>query len=408
MNESLQLLKDVLHAHGVGVRLIDSSFSNMDQADEGLRRWLYQEHSYQGIMHALLWNCQEGIVYLTQDEFMLNYYVLHLMSDTTGQSSYLVIGPFMFRDFEEVLDEVMTVNGLPLALTEELRSFYNGIPHITNTSLEYQVLIMARFVLRREDVGFDKTSLMFAPVDQEANITPESPDHFSLGVIEARYANEEKLLAAVARGDLITAKEHMAAFNRYRIERRSSNPFRDSKNYLIALNTLLRKAVQSAEVHPAHINSTSTMFINAIESARNQDDLGVLVSDMLRKYCLLVRNHSFMAYSRPIVQALNHIDFHYMEPLTLKALSQAASVSAGYLSTQFSKEVGQTVTEYIHQKRLAKAQFLLTTAPRLPINRVAEMVGFSDDTYFARLFKRYAGMTPTAYKRLYGYEGSVS
>lgn len=403
----LKLTKDILGAHGVIVSTLPNLDENIHEFDNDLRSRLYPTNTYRSIAQYLRNHCKDRVLYLSQDYFEMNHFILRLPKDLDPTAEYLVVGPFMYKDYEEVLDEVLERNNLPLPLRSELAAYYSSIPHITTSTLEHQVFTLCKLLLGTDDFQYDQNSMRFPQAKEEAFILQDNPNAMQLAVIEARYAIEEAMLSAVARGDLVKAREHMAAFNRYRLEQRSANPFRNSKNYLISLNTMLRKAVQRADVHPAHINRTSTMTVNAIEAAKSPSELSPLVSEMLRKYCLLVRNHSFMAYSKPVIQALNYIDFHYTEDLSLALLSSAAAVSPSYLSTQFKKEVHQSVVEYINSKRLKRAQFLLTTAPKLPISQVAQMAGFSDDTYFARSFKRQTGMTPSAYKQSFRYERTL-
>ena len=59
---------------------------------------------------------------------------------------------------------------------------------------------------------------------------------------------------------------------------------------------------------------------------------------MIRKYCLLVRNHSLTGHSEMVRDAMNYIDFNLTEDLSLNAIAEKISVNASYLSKQFKKE----------------------------------------------------------------------
>lgn len=72
-------------------------------------------------------------------------------------------------------------------------------------------------------------------------------------------------------------------------------------------------------------------------------------------------------------------------------------MSAGYLSTVFSKETGKTVTEYIREKRMKHAAFLLSTT-HLQIQTVALHCGIMDVQYFSKTFKKFMGKTPKEYR----------
>ena len=73
-------------------------------------------------------------------------------------------------------------------------------------------------------------------------------------------------------------------------------------------------------------------------------------------------------------------------------------VNASYLSSQFNREVGKSLPEYVSEKRIAEAKRLLRGRTQLPIGQIAAAVGFSDVNYFTKVFKKKAGQTPSAYR----------
>ena len=85
--------------------------------------------------------------------------------------------------------------------------------------------------------------------------------------------------------------------------------------------------------------------------------------------------------------------------MSLKLLAEKVSANASYLSTQFKKETGKTLTDYINEKRIHNSLVLLATTD-MPIQEVAEQVGINDENYFARLFKKYQNQTAKQYRSL--------
>ena len=91
------------------------------------------------------------------------------------------------------------------------------------------------------------------------------------------------------------------------------------------------------------------------------------------------------------------IQQRYWEHLTLPALAREVGVSQYRLSRRFHEVMGVTLRAYLLQARLEKAKDLLATT-REQITEVALAVGFSDLPRFDKLFKRYTGVTPSAYR----------
>ncbi|MNI69561.1 Arabinose operon regulatory protein [compost metagenome] len=68
-----------------------------------------------------------------------------------------------------------------------------------------------------------------------------------------------------------------------------------------------------------------------------------------------------------------------------------------YLSQLFKKEVGITLTEYIQQAKIEEVKNLITFTS-YPLTKISNMLNFSDQSYFTKVFKKYVGVTPKKYK----------
>ena len=118
---------------------------------------------------------------------------------------------------------------------------------------------------------------------------------------------------------------------------------------------------------------------------------------MFRSYCRLVRKHSLTQFSKPVQLAMMQIDSDLTADLSLAAIAAEQGLSASYLSALFKKETGQTLTDYVNERRVGTAKELLQHT-RLQVQTVAQYCGILDVHYFARMFKKYTGMTPKEYR----------
>lgn len=101
----------------------------------------------------------------------------------------------------------------------------------------------------------------------------------------------------------------------------------------------------------------------------------------------------------PVIRlAAAHLSNHYAEELTLEAVAAAATVSPVYLSKLFRREMDVTFTEYLTSLRMEQAKRMLSIDGGR-ISDVARSVGYRDQKYFGRVFKRVAGTSPSAYLR---------
>lgn len=171
----------------------------------------------------------------------------------------------------------------------------------------------------------------------------------------------------------------------------------NTKNMLIIFNTLCRKAVERGNVHPVYIDDLSTRLGILINDARTPGELEQIESDMIHKYCLLVRNYSMKNYSQITQRCITYIDFHYAETLSLSFFADMCHVTKSYLSTLFRKETGTTITDYIHNVRIRHALVLLNSTA-LPVHAIAASCGYPDINYFIKIFKRLNGTSPKQYR----------
>ena len=102
-------------------------------------------------------------------------------------------------------------------------------------------------------------------------------------------------------------------------------------------------------------------------------------------------------YSPLIQRVITRIDSDLTADLSLKAIASLLNVNPSYLSTQFKKETGSTLTDYVNRKRVEHA-ILLLNSTSMQIQTIALYCGIPDVNYFTKLFKKYINKTPKEYR----------
>lgn len=95
-----------------------------------------------------------------------------------------------------------------------------------------------------------------------------------------------------------------------------------------------------------------------------------------------------------IIPLIRHLTEHFDEPLTLEEAAQMCSLSPNYFCCLFKKTTGKTLIEYINMLRIHEADRLLRETD-YRVNEVAYRVGFSNLTYFGRVFKKLKSVSPS-------------
>ncbi|WP_225362471.1 helix-turn-helix domain-containing protein, partial [Limosilactobacillus reuteri] len=99
-----------------------------------------------------------------------------------------------------------------------------------------------------------------------------------------------------------------------------------------------------------------------------------------------------------ITMALKYINSNLEKSLTLENVSQRIYLSPSYLSRIFKNYFNDNFINYINLQKIALAQEKLIFS-NTPINKLAHQVGFSQTSYFTKIFKQKVGMTPSKYRK---------
>jgi AraC-like DNA-binding protein len=99
----------------------------------------------------------------------------------------------------------------------------------------------------------------------------------------------------------------------------------------------------------------------------------------------------------PLLEAKNHIETHFVEPLTLSGLASAACLSISRFSASFKHYIGYSPIDYLINIRMRHAAFLLKDINR-SVMQVAQESGYEDIYYFSKLFKKHFGVSPRGYR----------
>lgn len=105
----------------------------------------------------------------------------------------------------------------------------------------------------------------------------------------------------------------------------------------------------------------------------------------------------------PIRLAKAWIAEHYSEAVSLEMVAEQVGLSPTYFSSQFRQLEGRTFSDYLTSVRMEAARELLGKT-RMTNGEIASRIGYSDEKYFAKVFKKEVGIRPAEYRKLY-YRG---
>ena len=394
-----ELLKQTFHKARIHTRIVELSQQIYQCVDSEVFPFLADQLPLNQPLETLIPAASPGVLYRLRTVFECRY--LFMLLPETSVRSVLVIGPYLAAAISSsMLLELAEAAHLPADRLPELTRCYGELPVLPDDSHLFLMLesycesLWRTSPLTVEDIA--------TPVSSNSPNVPytllaDQSGPWDLHALEQRYSYENALLDAVSQGQLHKAEQLMAGIAAFSFEQRSADALRNIKNYCIVMNTLLRKAAEKGGVHPLYLDRASSHNAVAIEQSATVEVLTGLMTEMFREYCGLVRSCATQQYSAQVQRVILYIDGNLTEELNLHTLAAAHNISAGYLSSLFRKETGTTLTDYVNQRRVARAAELLSTT-KLQVQTVGQYSGFMDVQYFSRMFKRIVGMSPREYR----------
>ncbi|WP_337103351.1 response regulator transcription factor [Paenibacillus sp. YIM B09110] len=150
------------------------------------------------------------------------------------------------------------------------------------------------------------------------------------------------------------------------------------------------------------LDNSKFAYFKAIEDAATANEAIAALEQfiVLAKACIADKSEQSQSGNVNMKRLLDYIDEHYAEPLNLTEMAKHFHFNPSYLSSYFSTHNEEGFIEYLHKVRTDKAASLLRKGEAM-ISEISGMVGYSDHSYFCKVFKRHTGHSPSSYRRQY-------
>jgi AraC-like DNA-binding protein len=156
----------------------------------------------------------------------------------------------------------------------------------------------------------------------------------------------------------------------------------------VLMRSLVESLLTEQEKKPLYYHAVVQQIVNTIISivARN---IGMILPDRVSEN---KESHA--------INLLNYIqeNIYNAEKLRLKVIAEHFGMAEGYLGRYFKKQTGESLQQYIinYKLRLVETRLLHSD---MRINEIVSELGFTDESHLNRLFKKYRGLTPTAFRK---------
>lgn len=230
----------------------------------------------------------------------------------------------------------------------------------------------------------------------------EQQEEQFISASEIWYIEEDILKEYLINGDFKKVKESYFRLKDAIILRFGSIMEKDLVVTSIAsiIGGIIHFACKEGKVSPSYLSFIIVHQYNLSTQVSNHHEsqtMDQIMLDLLQYSCELIQQFNTPDYSFNVNKTIEYIHNHISEKISLNDIANHLKLSPQYLSTLFHQEVGKTISDYIHERKIHLAKEYLREK-NLTITQISEFCGFEDPNYFSRIFKKQCGMSPREFQ----------
>ncbi len=211
---------------------------------------------------------------------------------------------------------------------------------------------------------------------------------------------EKALLKAVEKGDKALAQDLLNQLLGH-IMFSTGYDFQQIKARTYGLMVLIGRSATDAGADPEYALSVGDEGLKAISNFESGEQLCLWLSKTANSLMDKIFRYREAPHAAIIRRCTEYIEKNYQEPITLQSMSNVIYLSQAYISRIFRKETGYSFTDFLNRMRVERSKELLRSQS-IRIADIAAAVGFEDQSYFTKVFKRHTGITPGHYRERIG------
>lgn len=321
------------------------------------------------------------------------------------EDTFFVLGPVIELPVDNItVHRILKTFDMPLCLTDQFIAYYEGTPHYSiykfaqiltflNNNIAENPPISAGDILPEE--------YRRAPVSQPNEEISPANNELTLQSSLKNDKYERELFSLVYTGQY----EKMKAFIKKTNYTGDSGVLARSamiqNKYLVITSiTLASRAAVQGGLNYNTAMKQADFFYRKVDEARTFNELFDTHKQMLLVFTQLVAERKLGKPTPPLFlsKIQQYVEMHITERITTEDIASSLKVNRSYLSTQFKKECGIDLGEYVNRLKIDEAKRLMLTTD-LPLITIANNLAFSSQSHFVTVFKRLEGITPTEFAR---------
>lgn len=296
---------------------------------------------------------------------------------------------------------------------DDVREFVVGMKGIVTMPLVsiMQILCTMNYVINDEKLSLQDISIYDAEQqDLKEKMEIHRANHSfdfnptadrSQQVVHNTVTLEQMLVNIVRKGDTAALREWIANAPAVHGGTLASDQIRQMKNTFIVTATLISRAAIRGGMDVEDALALSDAYIQKCELLYSIDRITNLQYHMVFDYTERVEKLRLgKSPSKLVMEISNYVQHHLSEPVDIEALANAMYLSRTRLSVKFKEETGMTLTDFVLKEKTDEAKRLLRYTAKT-LTAISAYLGFSSQSHFSRVFRKYAECSPIEYRKKY-------
>ncbi len=340
-----------------------------------------------------------GETYIFACHANLNHIVFPLINKNALFGSVLV-GPFLMDNPDSLLIlDIARHYDIPTASLLELYETSNDIA-IVQPAKVTQISRLLYFLL--SNLVTDSRDQFVAnqhKLSQQSKINDSIQMYKTSGYIEEAtypYEKEKALISKVKTGNVQEANGILNDLLGYVLFSEGSS-LDTVKSRSIELCSLLSRASIEGGAPTNKILVLNNMFLKSLMDITTLDNLCIKLQECVETFSESMFLQIPTKNNDVVQRAASYIAKNFANPLTLEEVSQYVHLNPAYFSTIFKQSTGSSFKEHLNMVRIEESKRLLANTDYSIID-IATATGFENQSYFAKVFKKYTGLTPKQYR----------
>ncbi len=213
------------------------------------------------------------------------------------------------------------------------------------------------------------------------------------------YAIEKDMIKKVMNGDVDGLIDGATKIPSVSSGNLAPHLLRHNKNFFIKLETIMARAAIETGLDVDEIFSIEEMYIRKCESLDNIDRIKNLQYHMVIDYADRVKKlRQYNGQNSKLVNDVSkYIRANISQPIKTSDVAEYFGKSRGGITTEFKRQTGMNLSDFIKLKKIQEAQELLYETNQSLV-MISDYLGFSSQSHFTRVFKEVTGITPKEYR----------